>query len=65
MMRGPLKWRLSMYSAADDFTEIARRVKEIEAEVEKPKAEPDPAPADTEERQRKSPDVYDDMAVCA
>jgi hypothetical protein len=54
-----------MYSAADDFTEIARRVKEIEAEVEKPKAEPDPAPADTAERQRKSPDVYDDMAVCA
>jgi hypothetical protein len=54
-----------MYSAADDFTEIARRVKEIEAEVAKPKAEPDPPHANGEERQRESPDVHDDMAVCA
>ena len=54
-----------MYSAADDFTEIARRVKEIEAEVAKPKAEPKPAPAKGEEHPRESPSVYDDMAVCA
>jgi hypothetical protein len=53
-----------MFPVADDFTAIARRLKEIEAEVAKERAAREPRHPAGDESDREADYVCGDMSVC-
>jgi len=54
-----------MFPVADDFAEIARRLKEIQAEVTKERETAEAAPMAASECQPDPWTMCDDMAACA
>ncbi len=54
-----------MFPVADDFAEIAKRLKEIQAEVAKAKAAAETNRDESEEREIEQSKLYEEMYGCA